>query len=101
MKSASLWQVSLSKRAVLFGDVLAIGAAFALATLMSLALEEPSLSLKLAIKWFSTQNPSRYWVWLGLALVCLGIFLFRFQHYVNRKKIDKRSISGMKTVELK
>ncbi len=85
MKTHTLWQVSLSKRAVLLGDILAIGLAFVLATLMNIGFEEQSLSLSLAARWFSTQNPSRYWAWAGFAFLALGIFLFRFQHYVNRR----------------
>jgi hypothetical protein len=83
LKSLSLWQVSLSKRAILIGDVLAIGLSFVLATLLNIGFEGHSLSL--ASKWFSTQNPSRYLAWVLLSLLALLIFLFRFQHYVNRR----------------
>ena len=83
LKSLSLWQVSLSKRAVLLGDLLAIGLAFVLATLLNIGFEGQSLSL--ASKWFSTQDPARYWAWVLLSLLALFIFLFRFQHYVNRR----------------
>ena len=83
MKSLSLWQVSLSKRAVLLGDLMAIGLAFVLATLLNIGFEGQSLSL--ASKWFSTQDPARYWAWVLLSLLALFIFLFRFQHYVNRR----------------
>ena len=83
LKSLSLWQVSLSKRAVLLGDLLAIGLAFVLATLLNIGFEGQSLSI--ASKWFSTQDPARYWAWVLLSLLALFIFLFRFQHYVNRR----------------
>jgi len=82
-KPRSLWQVSLSKRAVLFGDLLAIALAFCFATLLNIGFEGQPLYL--ASKWFSTQNSSRYAVWVALSLLALGIFLFRFQHYINRR----------------
>jgi len=83
LKQLSLWQVSLSKRAVLLGDILAIVLAFCLATLLNIGVE--GQSLELALKWFSTQNTTRYWAWVGLSFVALGIFLFRYQHYINRR----------------
>ncbi len=82
-KSLSLWQVSLSKRAVLLGDLVAIGLAFVLATLLNIGFEGQSLTL--ASKWFSTQDPSRYLSWLLFSFLALFIFLIRFQHYVNRR----------------
>ena len=82
-KALSLWQVSLPKRALLLGDLLAIGLAFGLATLLNIGFEGQSLSL--ALKWFSTQNPARYWAWSALCLMALFIFLFRYQHYINRR----------------
>ena len=83
LKSLSLWQVSVSKRVVLLGDLLAVGVAFVFATLLNIGFEGQSLSL--ASKWFSTQDPARYWAWFLLSLLALFIFLFRFQHYVNRR----------------
>ncbi len=79
----ALWQVTLSKRAILGGDCFAIVAAFFLATLIHSGLS--SHPLWQAQTWFSTQESSRFWVWSGLATSALVIFLFRFQHYVNRR----------------
>ena len=73
----------MSKRAVFLGDLLAIGLAFVAATLLNIGIEAHSLSL--TSKWFSTQDPARYWSWFLLSLLALFIFLFRFQHYVNRR----------------
>jgi Undecaprenyl-phosphate galactose phosphotransferase WbaP len=83
MKTLTLWQVSLSKRAMLLGDVLAIGLAFCLATLLNIGWDGQSFSL--ASKWFSTQDPSRYLAWAGLSFLALVVFLFRYQHYINRR----------------
>ena len=82
-KPLSLWQVSLSKRAVLAGDVLAIALAFGLATLLNVGLT--GLAFVQTQLWFSTQDPQRYASWFSLSALGLGIFLFRYQHYVNRR----------------
>lgn len=82
-KTRALWQVSIPKRALLLGDLLAIALAFVVATLLNIGVEGQSLSL--ALKWFSTQNSSRYVAWSGLCLLSLCIFLFRYQHYINRR----------------
>ena len=79
----TLWQVTLSKRAILGGDCLAIVFAFLLATVIQSGLsEQPLMHVQ---SWFATQTASRFWVWCGLAISSLAIFLFRFQHYVNRR----------------
>jgi len=82
-KPLSLWQVSLSKRAVLAGDILAIVLAFGLATLLNVGLSGQALVQTQL--WFSTQDPHRYASWFSLSILGLGIFLFRYQHYVNRR----------------
>ena len=83
LKPLSLWQVSLSKRAVLAGDLLAIGLAFALATALNVGLSGQAFVQ--TQHWFSTQDPQRYGSWFSLCALGLGIFLFRYQHYVNRR----------------
>ena len=62
---------------------MAIGMAFVLATLLSIGFDGQSHVL--AEKWFSTQDHNRYLAWAGLCCLALGIFLFRYQHYVNRR----------------
>jgi Undecaprenyl-phosphate galactose phosphotransferase WbaP len=83
ISTRTLWQVTLTKRAILAGDVLAIVCAFVLATLIHAGFS--AHPLEQAQFWFSTQVASRFWVWGGLASTALGVFLFRFQHYVNRR----------------
>ena len=77
----SLFQVRVSKFAILLGDALAFGAAFALATLINVAAD-PSRSIGV---WFSTQDMQRYAAWSGLVFLGLMLFLMRFQHYSDRR----------------
>ena len=77
----SLFQVRLSKFAILFGDALAFALAFALATLVNVAFD-PSRSIGV---WFSTQDFQRYTAWSGLVFFGLMLFLMRFQHYSDRR----------------
>ena len=57
----SLFQVRVSKFAILLGDVIAFAAAFTLATLINVALNpEQNISA-----WFSTQDMQRYVAWRG------------------------------------
>jgi Undecaprenyl-phosphate galactose phosphotransferase WbaP len=98
IRYSSLWHVSLSKRAVLLGDIVAVILTFILATLLNLMLERSPLNLNLAVKWFYTQNLLRYWVWLGLGFLALVIFLFRFQHYVNRRPFWDELSDVLKTI---
>ena len=77
----SLFQVRVSKFAILLGDALAFAAAFALATLINVAAD-PSRSIAI---WFSTQDLQRYAAWAGLVFLGLMLFLMRFQHYSDRR----------------
>jgi Undecaprenyl-phosphate galactose phosphotransferase WbaP len=77
----SLFQVRFSKFAILLGDALAFAAAFAVATLINVALD-PSRSIGV---WFSTQDLQRYAAWSGLVFLGLMLFLMRFQHYSDRR----------------
>ena len=76
----SLTQVRVSKFAILFGDVLAFAAAFALATLINVIFD-PSQNINV---WFATQSIDRYVAWFGLAFLGVFLFLTRFQHYSDR-----------------
>ena len=77
----SLFQVRVSKFAILLGDALAFMVAFALATLINVAFD-PSRSIEV---WFSTQDLQRYAAWSGLVFLGLMLFLMRFQHYSDRR----------------
>ena len=77
----SLFQVRVSKFAILLGDAIAFAAAFAIATLINVAAD-PSRSINV---WFSTQDMQRYVAWSGLVFVGLMLFLMRFQHYSDRR----------------
>ena len=77
----SLFQVRVSKFAILLGDAIAFAAAFAIATLINVAAD-PSRSISI---WFSTQDMQRYVAWSGLVFVGLMLFLMRFQHYSDRR----------------
>jgi len=77
----SLFQVRFSKFAILFGDVLAFLAAFALATFISVSLG-PQQNVG---AWFATQTFERYLAWCGLAFLGVLLFLMRFQHYSDRR----------------
>ena len=77
----SLFQVRVSKFAILLGDALAFAAAFAVATLINVELD-PSRSIGV---WFSTQDLQRYAAWSGLVFLGLMLFLMRFQHYSDRR----------------
>jgi FlaA1/EpsC-like NDP-sugar epimerase len=77
----SLFQVRVSKFAILLGDALAFAVAFALATLINVALD-PSGNIGV---WFSTQDMQRYAAWSGLVFLGLMLFLMRFQHYSDRR----------------
>jgi Undecaprenyl-phosphate galactose phosphotransferase WbaP len=77
----SLFQVRVSKFAILLGDAVAFVVAFALATLINVAFD-PSRSMGV---WFSTQDIERYLAWSGLVFVGLMLFLMRFQHYSDRR----------------
>jgi Undecaprenyl-phosphate galactose phosphotransferase WbaP len=77
----SLTQVRFSKFAVLFGDVIAFGVAFAIATLINVSIDA---NQNIAL-WFSTQDKERYLAWFGLAFLGIMFFLMRFQHYSDRR----------------
>jgi len=77
----SLFQVRVSKFAILLGDALAFAAAFGIATFINVAAD-PSLSV---VVWFSTQDLLRYYAWGGLVFLGLMLFLMRFQHYSDRR----------------
>ena len=76
----SLFQVRVSKFAILLGDALAFAAAFGIATFINVAAD-PSRSVGV---WFSTQDLLRYYAWGGLVFLGLMMFLMRFQHYSDR-----------------
>jgi len=81
IKTLSLFQVRVSKFAILLGDVTAFTIAFVLATLINVAAD-PSQSIDI---WFSTQDTQRYLAWGGLVFLGLMLFLMRFQHYSDRR----------------
>jgi FlaA1/EpsC-like NDP-sugar epimerase len=77
----SLFQVRVSKFAILLGDVLAFACAFAIATFINV-MADPSQNMGV---WFSTQDLQRYVAWAGLVFLGLMLFLMRFQHYSDRR----------------
>ncbi len=77
----SLFQVRVSKFAILLGDAVAFACAFGVATLINV-MADPSKS---ASVWFSTQDVQRYVAWAGLVFLGLMLFLMRFQHYSDRR----------------
>ena len=77
----SLFQVRVSKFAILLGDALAFACAFAIATAINV-LADPSRNVGI---WFSTQDLQRYYAWAGLVFLGLMLFLMRFQHYSDRR----------------
>jgi Undecaprenyl-phosphate galactose phosphotransferase WbaP len=77
----SLFQVRISKFAILLGDIMAFAIAFGVATLINVAVS-PSQDIGL---WFSTQDLQRYVAWSGLVFLGLMLFLMRFQHYSDRR----------------
>jgi Undecaprenyl-phosphate galactose phosphotransferase WbaP len=77
----SLFQVRVSKFAILLGDAIAFACAFGVATLINV-MADPSKS---ASVWFSTQDVQRYVAWAGLVFLGLMLFLMRFQHYSDRR----------------
>ena len=81
IRTLSLFQVRLSKLAILLGDAMAFMLAFAVATLLKVhSGSSHNISL-----WFSTQDVQRYVAWTGLAFLGLMLFLTRFQHYSDRR----------------
>ena len=81
IKTHSLFQVRLSKFAVLIGDAIAFGLAFLVATFLNV-VSDPSQN---TAAWFSTQDSQRYVSWAGLVFLGLMFFLMRFQHYSDRQ----------------
>ena len=77
----SLFQVRVSKFAILLGDAIAFAIAFGLATLINV-MADPSQNVSV---WFSTQDMQRYVAWSGLVCLGLMLFLMRFQHYSDRR----------------
>ena len=77
----SLFQVRVSKFAILLGDAIAFAIAFVLATFINVAAD-PNQSVSV---WFSTQDMQRYLAWSGLVFLGLMLFLMRFQHYSDRR----------------
>jgi Undecaprenyl-phosphate galactose phosphotransferase WbaP len=81
INTLSLFQVRVSKFAILLGDAIAFAIAFALATLINVKAN-PGQSVSV---WFSTQDMQRYVAWSGLVCLGLMLFLMRFQHYSDRR----------------
>ena len=81
INTLSLFQVRVSKFAILLGDAIAFAIAFAIATLINVAAD-PSQNVSV---WFSTQDMQRYLAWSGLVFLGLMLFLMRFQHYSDRR----------------
>jgi Undecaprenyl-phosphate galactose phosphotransferase WbaP len=81
INTLSLFQVRVSKFAILLGDAIAFAIAFAIATLINVAAD-PSQNVSV---WFSTQDMQRYLAWCGLVFLGLMFFLMRFQHYSDRR----------------
>ena len=81
INTLSLFQVRVSKFAILLGDAIAFAIAFAVATLINVAVS-PSQNVSV---WFSTQDMQRYVAWSGLVFLGLMLFLMRFQHYSDRR----------------
>ena len=81
IQTLSLFQVRVSKFAILLGDALAFACAFAIATAINV-MADPTRSVGV---WFSTQDLQRYFAWAGLVFLGLMLFLMRFQHYSDRR----------------
>ena len=81
IKTLSLFQVRISKFAILLGDALAFACAFLIATAINV-VTDPSQNVSV---WFSTQDLQRYVAWCGLVFLGLMLFLMRFQHYSDRR----------------
>jgi Undecaprenyl-phosphate galactose phosphotransferase WbaP len=81
IQTLSLFQVRVSKFAILLGDALAFACAFTIATAINVLIDSRhDVGL-----WFSTQDIQRYYAWGGLVFLGLMLFLMRFQHYSDRR----------------
>jgi undecaprenyl-phosphate galactose phosphotransferase len=76
----SLFQVRLSKLALLLGDLLALLLAFVLATTLAIGLASSTPGV-----WFADQDQPRFVSWVGIALLGIVLLLTRYQHYSDRR----------------
>jgi Undecaprenyl-phosphate galactose phosphotransferase WbaP len=76
----SLFQVRLSKLALLLGDLLALMLAFGLATAIAVWLESDSPGA-----WLAGQDLSRFAAWCAVGLLGIVLLLTRFLHYSDRR----------------
>jgi undecaprenyl-phosphate galactose phosphotransferase len=78
----SLFQVRLSKLALLLGDLLALVLAFCLATTIAIWLTPSTRG-----GWFAGQDMPRFASWGAIALLGIVLLLTRYQHYSDRRPL--------------
>lgn len=78
----SLFQVRLSKLALLLGDLLALILAFCWATAIAIWLSRSTTG-----GWFSVQDLPRFASWGAIALLGIVLLLTRYQHYSDRRPL--------------
>jgi Undecaprenyl-phosphate galactose phosphotransferase WbaP len=78
----SLFQVRLSKLALLLGDLLALVLAFCLATTIAIWLTPSTRG-----EWFAGQDMPRFGSWCAIALLGIVLLLTRYQHYSDRRPL--------------
>lgn len=74
------WQIRLTKAALLLGDVLSALLAGLLAALLA-----ENWSATVDTGWLVTQDVERYWAWLAVVGLGIGVLLVRYRHYSDRK----------------
>ncbi len=81
----SLFQVRLSKLALLLGDLLALLLAFGLATAIAVWLAPNTPGAVGA--WFAGQDLARFTSWGAVGLLGIALLLTRYQHYSDRRPL--------------
>jgi Undecaprenyl-phosphate galactose phosphotransferase WbaP len=76
----SHFQIRLTKAILLMTDVLALLCAGVLAAILAQLSGEHQ-----AANWLVSQDIERYWAWLIVGLIGVGVFMVRFRHYTERK----------------
>ena len=76
----SHFQIRLTKAILLMTDVLALLCAGVLAAILAQLIGEHQ-----AANWLLSQDIERYWAWLIVGLIGVGVFMVRFRHYTERK----------------
>jgi Undecaprenyl-phosphate galactose phosphotransferase WbaP len=85
IEQLSLFQVRLSKLALLLGDLLALVLAFGLATIIAIWLA-PSPPSRVGA-WFVGQDLARFASWGAVGLLGIVLLLTRYQHYSDRRPL--------------